>query len=321
LETILGIVGVSQKKGYRIAKWVCLGFGCLFFVLGGIFLLAGLGNVNVRPSRIHFAAAGLSEPSDDETFYSLDVFKPTTALHVNTGPFGSARRITFTIIEGEDCLTITPRIWPGETAEITLKGDTHTAFQFGRTAIISVRSGQAQEFLHINIVLPPDQVSFGFNIHDLRNDVNLEGNAISARAYRDEVYRGYPGSVSPTPPFSSSFVLNTAFRVWGAAISQASPADVSSGNTAGRVVISALPNGMDTGVRLFGVNSGDIAFPDLPSGFTNIYIPFEILRSVIADPSENASATIRFLIIGDYYMLSKDHPVRSISFFELRIVK
>jgi len=292
----VGIAQITEKSGYKILKWAALVVGCLLFAVGGFLSLStmssGGGSSNIPPDSIHFTAPGIVHHAD-AGYYHMSVFQKHTSIMVNTGPWGSARRVTFEIQQGAEYLEITPTIWPGSMATITLIGDQDNPYQFGQTVIILVKSGQAQEFLHVRIDLPPEQVSFQFRLWNDRNNVTI--SEISASTYFWDVYSDYPISTSSSSRFRFTSVLN----VFGGIVDGAR--------------FSASAQGVDHGIRLFGIPVGE----DHPSGisdFTNVFIPIEVLYQIIDDPRMDASMTFRFMISAEYL---GDH----IDFFELRIVK
>lgn len=289
----MGLVQVSEKKGYKILKWAMLVIGGLLFAGGGVFILTTLGGgAVINPQKIHFTAPGLIAHQEDG-YYSMDVFKKYTHIMVNTSPWGSSQKVTFEIQQGAESLEITPSIWPGESAVITLIGDQNTPYQFGRLAVILVKSGQEHEFLHVNILLPPDQVSFSFQLRNERATGQIL-NELSAATYFADVYHDYPTSVES----KSRFVFSSKLNVYGGIVEATH--------------FKATPQGVDHGVRLFGVNEDDIPPSGLSVGstFTNIYIPVTILLQII---DSKVPMTFRFMISAEYL---GDH----ISFFELKVI-
>lgn len=293
----MGIVQVSEKKGYKVLKWVMLVLGVICLGGGGVMLLSGLGGggSSFSPQKIHFTAPGLVA-HEDMNYYSMEVFKKHTSIMVNTSPWGSSRRVNFEILQGEEYLTITPSIWPGELAVMTLVGDANNPYQFGKTVIISVKSGQEHEFLHVMIVLPPDQVSFQF---ELKNEsTGWPITEISAETYYKDVYSNYPISIEA----ASKFQFNARLNVFG-------------GLVAG-TQFRASPQGTDYHIRLFGVSENDPNPSGLQPGqiFRNIYIPVEVIRQVKDSDNPNAYRTFRF-------MISSEYLGQHIGFFELRIIR
>lgn len=289
----MGLVQISEKKAYKVLKWAMLVIGGLLFGAGGVFMVTGLGGggSTLSPEKIHFTAPGLiAHP--EEGYYSMDVFKKNTYVMVNTSPWGSSQKVTFEIQQGAESLSISPAIWPGETAVLTLIGDEYTPYQFGRTAVILVKSGQEQEFLHVNIVLPPDQVSFKFQLKNERTGQLL--NELSAGSYFADVYHDYPISTETKSRFEFSSTLNVFGGLLEATQFKANPQD------------------LDDGIRLFGVTEDDIPPPGLSVGssFTNIYIPVVLLLDIIQSKTAKTYS----------FMISAEYLGQHVNFFELKIV-
>jgi hypothetical protein len=270
--------------------WVMLGVSCLFLILGGIFILTG-GGASIIPSSIHLAAAGLYK--DSAGVYCMDVYKKETPLTVSTKPKGASEAVEFQIIRGQDCLSVTPRIWPGASAVLTLLADSNGSYQFGRSVEILIKSKYPSEVLKVNICLPPDQVTFGFQI---RNRITeKEFRVISSDDYKKDVYGG-TNDVMPTKN-NSLFKFYPELKVFGTTVK------------ASLVTFTAMPQDLNCRARLLDIGKNDPVFPELPNGFSCIYIPAELLEK------PNASEPVRFKITASYM------GQEFIDFFDLYIVE
>lgn len=290
----MGIVQVSEKKAYKIFKWGMLTLGCILVLVGGFIMLSGGGGApSISPDKIHISAPGLVYYADDN-YYGMDVFQKDTSIMVNTSPIGASRRVTFTIFQGAECLSITPATQPGGIATITLKGDSKTPYKFGGIVRVLVKSDQVSEELRVRIVLPSDQVRFNFGLWDEGGSVA----EVSAFNYFNQVYSDYPFIAE-----KSDYIFTSTLNVFGGLVDGKN--------------FQASPRGVDYGIRLFGVPKDD---PSPPSGLTsgqgfkNIYIPIEVLLQVMESPHANAYDTFRF-------MISAEYEGSHINFFELKIVK
>ena len=294
----MGIVEVSKKRGYKIAMWVLLGFGSVFFLMGGIFMLAGIGSASASPQEIKIVAAGKAKIVEGETWgnrkeYYLDVFEKETSIWINTSPWGSADRVSFDIRDGDSHLEIKDkkgvsieRAWPGEEVVLTLISNPATVFGFNEKVEIDISSGQQRATLTVTIVLPSDAVKLDFEI---KNDYFGFGNTIRADLYRNEVYSPDPDK----PKNESQFKFIPKFTVFGVSVpAESVEFDESQQDFAD-----------DSGIRLFGTSSG----------FRGVYIPYFVLLSM--EYETNVKTTFGFKITATF--LGKEY----VDFFELRIVK
>jgi len=306
----LGIVDVSRRKPYKIAKWSVLALGCLFFVFGGIFLLVGAIGNTINPREIHLVASGVNAVTSGVRTgeYALNVSERETKVMVSTAPLGSGDRVTFSMPGGgTDAIRITNRptsetnsrdltarnrnnvnvnwIWPGDSFYITLVGDTETAFKFGQTVEVRIHSGAQTVSLNVTLVLPPHQVEWDFHIREI-GPFGRRIESIRAQDYFDGVYCpsiGWPGGIPEHSPYTFSVTL----RIWGSVL----PAEINispSGaedNNGNRVIEG------DTEIRLFGIPSTAVGASD---GFGNIYIPQEWVTRLDAPPYLPVGMPTRF---------------------------
>jgi len=310
----VGIIDASRKKSYKIATWALLAFGVLFFSIGGLIFFAGMMNKPTLPNEIHLTTAGINYNTGTGR-YELNVHRRETAIMVNTAPLGSGRRVTFEVLDKDECLHITDRpmsengardlthknrngrhtnsIWPGERFFLTLVGGSEQSFQFGETVEILIQSEATSVFLYVNIVLPPDQVKFDFQIVEESRLWLFE--EISATQYHDEVYKREP-PLLPAARYSYKFVPK--LMVWGSEVTDIKPEDM-----------TVIPVEFDSGIRLLGAapNTDGVDY----RGFENIYIPIEIIVAVMS-----SDEPMEFV-----FMVTADHFGKHIDFFTLRIVK
>jgi len=290
----VGVLQITEKTGYKIAKWVVLALAVVLIGAGGLIALTsgvGGGNDAPPPEAMHITAPGLvAHPELGR--YSMSVFQKETSIMVNTYPWGSSRRVNFEIQQGAEHLDITPWVWPGSMAIMTLLPH-DGQYQFGQTIIILISSGQVQEFLHVHLVLPPDQVSFNFGLRNVRTGVRID--EISAGSYFQDVHAG--GAV---PDGSGSiFEFSAGLNVFG-------------GHIAGTQFTASPQGTMDHGIRLFGI-AEDEQHPSGVRRFSNIFIPLEIVMQLIDSRDPNAYREFRFMISAEH--LGSTH----IDFFVLRI--
>ena len=254
-----------------------LGFACLFVLLGGVFMLSDVGE-DILPTRMHLSAANIQSVSGE---YFINVYKKETPLMVSTRPRGSSRRVTFNILSGEDCLSITPRagIWPGAYATLTLLADANGSYQFGRPVKIVIQSNQLMEVLNVRICLPPDQVTFDFKIR--HRITGTEVAAIPVQDYKQDLYGGTNNAM---PVKSDSlYRFHPELRVFGTAVRSS------------LVKFEAVPQDAGCRARLLDILKEDPNFPELMNGFpyNTIYIPMELLLNLNTEP-------IRFKITATY---------------------
>ena len=312
----MGILEISQKKPYKIATWVVLGLGCLFVLLGGLFMLTGVASTPIRPGEIHLATSGIVR--DEITgSYKLDISRRETSVMVSTAPLGSGSRVTFDtgtpgntepdsginrilrITDAEDRdLTATNRngrhinaIWPGESFIITLVGGAETSFQFGEKVSILVKSEAAEVLLEVNIVLPPGQAGFDFVLREAA--LHLPVEEIRAQDYYDAVYRSF--ALGGTLAHGSPYEFVPRFMVWGSEIRN--------------VDVTVTPVDFAVGfIELQGIPRNTPGWG--PFGFENIYIPQEVIVSVMS-----SRVPMEFV-----FMVTTYHFGKHIDFFTLRIV-
>ena len=321
----MGIVESSRKKPYKIVTWVLLGFGILFFCIGGLVFLTSTMNNPRMPNEIHLTTAGMNF-NQGSGRHELSVFRKETSVMINTAPLGSGRRVTFGI-DKDNHLQITNRsfsdcktencdhknsrcivkdltavnkndkninfIWPGERFYLTLAGDSTTSFQFGEVVQILIKSESATTFLDVKIVLPPDQIRFDFQI--VEEFWGNEHKEISATEYFNEVYRASVFNPPTLPKAGYSYKFVPKLMVWGS--------EVRNVNT------SITPVDFDAGIRLLGAPPNTDGVDG--RGFENLYIPIEIIMSVY---SSGKPMEFVFMITADYYG-------KHIDFYTLRIVQ
>ena len=305
----MGIVNASRKLGYKIAMWSMLVIGIGFLALSGIFILSG-GMESTKPNKLFLTDNGIYMDSDGE--YNMDVWQKETSVMASTSPKGSSERITFAIVDGDDCLQISDSkgkdingkgfIWPGASAKLTLSGGSNTSYKFGRTVKIDVKSHLESRRLNVKICLPPDQVGFSYRLYNFTNNFDLLNYAISAPSY--ESYVKYGPDEKPTSALSP-FVFEPKIIIFGTEIQ----ADKFSAVwiDAGSAEIASFYQ-----MRLFGIEKGD---PDVSGGFGNMYIPQYILNQV---KSGSKPEVFTFLVTATAQYEGVDYPF--IDYFNLTIV-
>ena len=321
----MGIVDISQKKPYKIAKWCLLALGCLFLLFGGLFALVGMARTSIMPNEIHLTTNGIFF-NEVEGRYSLDVSRVETSVMVNTLPLRSGSPVTFSLLGGgENAIKITDRptaesnskdltlknrngkhvnaIYPGDSFFITLIGGATTPFRFGDTVEITIESGTKFVVFNVNI-LPPDRAEFKFAIRDFGNLDPFP--AIPADQYFNEVWRAYEDG-APNPASHSRFEFDVSLAIWGSSVRDFAnpPTFIPLGvkNDDGKTIIEG-----DSDIHLRGIPEGTEWFTN---GFTNIYIP----QGVIAHARFIEPVNCLFMVTVDYV------GVKHIDFFTLRIVK
>lgn len=275
----------SEKLGYKIAMWALLGFAVLFLAAGGIFMLSG-GTAAAAPNRIYLSGSNSAVGADGE--YYMSVYERQTAVMASTSPLGSSKRLTFQVVEGEDCLDITPSVWPGESAVITLKGDSGIAFKFGGTARIFVKTknGQQSAYLNVKICLPPHALASEFVLRYYPSFSQVYSGTISAQYYNYEVYEGEHGQYnSLNPRNSSAYIMDCTVTAFGAKI-------------AGVTFTAAAQDANYADIKLFG-----------KAGFTGIFVPQEFL-------SGKNDIVVRFMVVAEHESFGE-----YVDFFDLYIIK
>ena len=280
----MGFVDISRQTGYKVATWVLLAVGVVFFLIAGMFALSGNRDVGPPAQGVFLTASGMVY---NHPIYNFEVFKKETEVMVSVYPAGSARLTSVDVRSGGEFIEVIDKkgikvnntrgrgIWPGDKFYLVLIPDDSDSYGFGQEVEIYFRSGNRDVVLSVDISLPRGEVGFDFVIRD---------TVVRTRTYetiRAEDYLAYTGWInnSTTPVrFPLPFFIDKNLTVWGKTVDPSN------------VTWTATPVGISFDIDLFHENS--------PSGNPDgIYIPpWPLLESYW----QGKTVVVRFMITATY---------------------